>query len=54
MSEGGLMMRRTILTMVLLLMGMMLVIPLVIVDTERTAMKEDAEKIRVYLHEDDG
>ena len=47
------MMRRTILTMVLLLMGMMLVIPLVIVDTERTAMKEDAEKIRVYLHEED-
>ncbi|MBQ5587605.1 MAG: stage II sporulation protein D [Selenomonadales bacterium] len=46
-------MKRMILMTVLLLAGMMLIIPLVIVDTERTAVKEDTGNIRVYLHEED-
>ncbi len=53
MSEGGLNVKRMILMMFLLFMGMMLVIPLVIVDTERQPMREDDGKIRVYLHEED-
>lgn len=53
MNEGGLDVKRTILMAVVLLVGMMLVIPLVIVDTEREPMREDTGKIRVYLHEKD-
>ncbi len=53
MSEGGLDVKRTILMMVLLLMGMMLIIPLMIIDTEREPMREDDGKISVYLHEED-
>lgn len=52
MSEGGLDVKRTILMMVMLLAGMMLVIPLMIIDTEREPVREDDGKIRVYLHEE--
>lgn len=45
-------MKRMILITILLLAGMMLVIPLVIVDTERTSLREDTETIHVYLHEE--
>ena len=46
-------MKRTILMAVLLLVGMMLVIPFIIIDTEREPMREDDGKISVYLHEED-
>lgn len=53
MNEGGLEVKRTILTAVLLLVGMILVIPLAIIDTEREPMRGDEGKINVYLHEED-
>lgn len=52
MNEGGTNVKRTIFMTALLLIGMMLVIPLAIIDTERGTMKEDEGTIRVYLHEE--
>ena len=52
-GEGGLDVKRNIIIAMLLLAGMMLVIPLLVVDTERKVRTDAQDTIRVYLHEED-